>query len=280
MRRVFFLYSFLLLALSSPLNAQEKPIHVQVKGEGQNILFLPGFTNPGQIWNDFYTQLPGEWKGHFVTYAGFDKTEPISFPWYPQLKEALREYVVDQDLKEVVLIGHSMGGNLAIDLAHDLPDRVAKLILVDTLPCMRELMFPGFTADQMVYESPFNQRTLSMKASDFQAMAQGMAQQMTKDLSQVEQLSQWILDADRKTYVYGYTDLLKLDQRTLLPEIQAKTLLLGATEPFGEQALINLEKQYAALAQKELVMVEESRHFILFDQKDKMNTLINAFIND
>jgi len=71
-----------------------------------------------------------------------------------------------------------------------------------------------------------------------------------------------------------------LDQRPLLASIKAKALLLGATEPFGPQAKINLEKQYELLPEKKLVMIEKSRHFILFDQKEQMSQLINGFLNE
>ena len=275
-------YSFFLILLLLPLNSlkAQKAIYSDVKGQGQTVLFLPGFTNPGSIWEEYYASMEGEWQGHFITYAGFAETPAIEFPWYPKVKTALVDYIKSKDLKKLVVIGHSMGGNLAIDLAHQLPDRVEKVVLVDTLPCMRELMFPGMSGDQMVYKSPFNDRTLAMSETDFKAMASGMASQMSNASERHADLARWIEQADRKTYVYGYTDLLKLDQRPLLASIKAKALLLGATEPFGPQAKINLEKQYSLLPEKELVMIEKSRHFILFDQKEQMSQLINGFLNE
>ena len=196
------------------------------------------------------------------------------------MKEGIKQYIINQNLEDVVLIGHSMGGNLAIDLAAELPQRVSRLILVDTLPCMRELMFPGFTAEQMVYKSPFNQRTLAMSDEEFKNMAVGMASQMSKERSRHAQLAEWIEIADRKTYVYGYTDLLRLDQRGKLKNITIPALILGAMEPFGEQARVNLQKQYSALSDKELIMIADSRHFIQFDQKQLLADHINAFLNE
>lgn len=275
-------YSFFLILLLLPLHSlkAQKAIYSDIKGQGQTVLFLPGFTNPGSIWEEYYASMEGDWQGHFITYAGFAETPAIAFPWYPKVKTALVDYIESNDLNQIVLIGHSMGGNLAIDLAYLLPSRVEKIVLVDTLPCMRELMFPGMSGDQMVYKSPFNDRTLALSETDFQAMATGMASQMSNVNERHADLAKWIQQADRKTYVYGYTDLLKLDQRPLLASIKSKALLLGATEPFGPQAKINLEKQYAQLPIKELVMIEKSRHFILFDQKEKMSQLINGFLNE
>ena len=262
------------------LQGQTKAIHVETIGEGRDLVFLPGFTNPGSIWKEFLPELEIPSRAHLFTYAGFDQTEPLEFPWYPKVKKGIKQYIIDQNLREVILIGHSMGGNLAIDLAAEIPDRISKMVLVDSLPCMRELMFPGFTAEQMVYENPYNQQTLNMSDEDFKNMTLGMASQMSNNPNSHNQLAHWIQIADRKTYVYGYTDLLKLDQRTLLAEIKSPTLILGATEPYGAQAQVNIEKQYANLTSKKVVMIENSRHFILFDQKQKMAELINQFLDE
>jgi hypothetical protein len=40
--------------------------------------------------------------------------------------------------------------------------------------------------------------------------------------------------ADRGTYVYGYTDLLKLDLRDSIKNIKVPVTILAATEPYGE----------------------------------------------
>ena len=84
---------------------------------------------------------------------------------------------------------------------------------------------------------------------------------------------------DRKTYVYGYTDLLKLDLREDLKLIQAKTLILGATFPTKEVAKATFEKQYALLNNKQIKMAPDSKHFIMFDQPEWFYEQVNAFLN-
>jgi hypothetical protein len=51
-----------------------------------------------------------------------------------------------------------------VDIASEIPDRVESLILVDAIPCMRELMMPGVSADHLVYDNPYNNQMLT-KAS-------------------------------------------------------------------------------------------------------------------
>lgn len=90
-------------------------------------------------------------------------------------------------------------------------------------------------------------------------------------------ITNWILEADRKTYVYGYTDLLKLDVRTQLSKVKANVLILGAPT-YGTIAKETMEKQYANLANKRIEMAPDSRHFIMFDQPEWFYKKVNAFL--
>jgi pimeloyl-ACP methyl ester carboxylesterase len=112
----------------------------------------------------------------------------------------------------------------------------------------------------------------------FKQMATGMSQNMTFDQSKVELLVEWSLKADRKTYVYGYTDLLKLDLRDALKNISINTLILGASFPDKNMISSTYEKQYANLRSKEIIIADNSKHFIMFDQPEWLQKNINTYL--
>lgn len=199
-------------------------------------------------------------------------------PWYNTIKEELVSYIKNNELKNIQIVGHSMGGNLAIDIAAELPDRINKLILVDAIPCMREIMMPGVSADYLQYDSPYNNQMLEMDSIQFNNMATSMAANMTMNKGKIDTLTKWILEADRKTYVYGYTDLLKLDLRKVLDKVKSKTLILGASFPDVEIAKNNYKKQYSNLSNKTIEMTSNSKHFIMFDQPEWFYKKVNTFL--
>jgi pimeloyl-ACP methyl ester carboxylesterase len=256
----------------------QSAISVVKTGEGKPIIFLPGFTAPGSVWDETVKKLEGSYKNYIVSYAGFNGLEPIATPWYDAVKTQLVAYIKNEKLTNITIIGHSMGGNLAIDLAAELPDQVAGLILVESLPCMRELMMPGVPAASLQYNSPYNNKLLAMPDADFKKMAEAMSQNMTNTQSKVEVLTNWSIIADRKTYVYGYTDLLKLDLRDKLAGINVHTLILGASFPNKEMIRSNYEKQYANLKNKEVLIADGSKHFIMFDQPEWLYTQVNKYL--
>ncbi|CAM1372902.1 alpha/beta fold hydrolase [Tenacibaculum xiamenense] len=259
-------------------NNSKSPIHVTIEGKGTPILYLPGFTVSGSVWKETNSQLKNKGKAFYFSYAGFNGNAPIKMPWYSNVKNAIIEYIRKNKLENIIIIGHSMGGNLAIDIAAAFPNKVNKIVLVDSLPCMREVMMPNVKAEYLFYESPYNKQMLEMDENQFKGMATMMANNMTNNKDKKEAISNWILEADRKTWVYGYTDLLKLDLRDSLKKIQCKTLVIGASFPSVDIAQKNFEKQYENLKNKSIVMASNSKHFVMFDQPEWFNQTLNNFL--
>lgn len=253
---------------------------VETVGTGDPILMLPGFATPGSIWEETIHALSDKGDYHLVTYAGFDGVDPIGTPWYDAIREELVAYVEKNELRNLTLIGHSMGGNLAVDLAAKLPGFVSGLILVDAVPCMRELMMPGVPAESLQYQSPYNDRMIGMSDEDFLSYATMMASNMTATEEKIAEIVSWSVKADRETYVYGYTDLLKLDLRDKLASIEVPTLILGAAFPDATTVRKTYASQYTKLKDKQITIVEDSRHFIMFDQPEWLYQQIDQYLSD
>lgn len=277
---VVFLMLALIIQASSQETIQKNAFEVKVEGEGQAVFYFPGFSIGGSIFQETVEQLKIKGQNHIFTFAGFDGVKPIAMPWYSTIKDEISGYIQEQKLENITIIGHSMGGNLALDLAMELPDKVANLVIIDALPCMREVMMPGVPAEALQYESPYNKQVLNMNDEGFKGYAINMAANMTKDSAGVSKILDWILKADRKTYVYGYTDLLKIDARPGLDKIKAKCLILVAPEPFGEAMVLkNINSQYQNLATKSIKVAPKSRHFIMYDNLPWMLNEINIHLN-
>lgn len=274
------LFISILTVLSLQFGFGQSAIQVEKSGKGTAIIFLPGFTTPGSVWNETIANLEGEYETHTISYAGFNGIAPIDTPWYEPIKTQLIDYIRKEKLDNFVIVGHSMGGNLATELAAEFDQKLSGLVLVDAIPCMRELMMPGVTVSSIQYNSPYNNQVINMNDEAFSQMAYGMASNMTNNKQKIEEIAGWSLQADRKTYVYGYTDLLKLDLRPTLQGIKTKTLILGATFPTKEMTQKTFEQQYANLPNKTIALADDSRHFIMFDQPDWFYSQINAYLAD
>jgi pimeloyl-ACP methyl ester carboxylesterase len=261
------------------VSAQTPAIYTEESGKGNVILFLPGFTSPGSVWDETISNLEGDFNSIKVSYAGFNGLPAIEMPWYATIKEELLQYIEEKNLENITIIGHSMGGTLAADIASSIPTKIKELVLVDALPCMRAVMMPGVPAEAIQYESPYNTQMLLQTDGARGAMAQMMSVNMTNNKEKVALLTKWSLEADKETFVYGYTDLLKLDLRSELSKITAKVLILGAPFPNADLVTKNYMEQYANLGQKEIVVAADSKHFIMFDQPQWLCDQVNTFLS-
>jgi pimeloyl-ACP methyl ester carboxylesterase len=277
MKKTHFLISIFLLASIVNSSAQ-KSFVVEKTGKGQPILLFPGFACTSDVFDGFKEELKQDHELHSFTFAGFGGIPPIGFPWLPQIKEEIEIYINDNNLQNPIIIGHSLGGTLGLWLLTD-SDKYSKLIIIDALPAMGALMIPDYNSENIEYDNPYNSQVLEMDEEAFRNMAIQSALYMTKDSEKQQLIANWMMGSDRKTYVYGYTDLLKLDLRGDLKNINSPVFILAATEPYGKDvAESNYRKQYKNLKDYSLKFAEGSNHFIMYDQPEWLRRQIQSVL--
>ncbi|MCL6219551.1 alpha/beta fold hydrolase [Zunongwangia pacifica] len=244
---------------------------VEVYGKGEPLLLFPGFSSTAAVYNEVITTFSKDYQIHAFTFAGFGDVAPIQKAWLETIKKDIETYTDKKKLKNMTIVGHSMGGTLGLWLASDRAI-YKKLILIDALPAMGALMFPNYNSESIDYDSPYNQQLLKMDEADFRAMANQMAVNMSLDPEGQKKIVADMLQSDRKTYVYGYTDLLKLDLRQKIANIDIPVYILAASLPYGKGAAqINYKNQYQKLNDYTLHFAENSKHFIMYDQPEWLN---------
>lgn len=276
----------LLLAILLPLCIAAKETTpafiVKVSGKGQPIMLIPGFTVPGESWESTVAYLENDYQCHVITLAGFGGNAPIAFPWLPSVNSALERYILNKNLNNLTIIGHSLGGTVATWLANaTCANNITKLVLVDALPAAGALMIPNFDPNALSYDSPYNQQQLAMSNTNFEQMAARMALGMSVEPKNQEQIKDWILQADRKTYVYGYTDYLKLDLRDTLKKIDIPVTILAAEKPFGAQAVTQTyQQQYANLDHYNFIIAKNAGHFMMLDKPEWFKNQLAQILAD
>lgn len=245
----------------------QKAFEVKVTGKGNPVLFLPGFACTGELWENTVQQLSNQYECHVFTFAGFGKVPSIDTPWLPVIKEQILSYVRDKKLKNVIVVGHSLGGTLGLWLASS-STLFKKIIAVDALPSTGALMVPNFNPATMVYNNPYSNQMLKMDSIAFLNMAKQMAGGMMLKQEYIPQVVNWMVQSDRKTYVYGYIDLLKLDLREEVAKIKIPVVVLAATHPSKVMIQKTYDTQYAKLPNKYFEYADQSAHFIMYDQPE------------
>jgi esterase len=103
-------------------------------GEGQPMIILHGLFGQSDNWQTLAKQFAEKYQVYTVDLRNHGHS-PHSDEWnYSVMSADLFELINDNDLKEVILIGHSLGGKVAMQLALDHPEKLSKLIVADMAP--------------------------------------------------------------------------------------------------------------------------------------------------
>lgn len=104
--------------------------------EGTPLLFLHGFSNEAHVWDEaaaavapYYRTLAMDLRGHGD--SGRDPEGRYDYDFHVADVEAV---LAALGIERLVLVGHSLGGRIAMRFAGRHPDRLAGLVIVDSAP--------------------------------------------------------------------------------------------------------------------------------------------------
>lgn len=103
----------------------------------QSILFLHGFSGCSNDWSKIFSLLGSEFQLIAIDLPGFGKSgKPRNDKFYRTefLIRLMDEILYDLQLTEVILVGYSMGGRLALHFTLKHPQKVKALILESSSP--------------------------------------------------------------------------------------------------------------------------------------------------
>lgn len=276
---IILIIAFLFSALCLNVFAQTKsyPFEVLKTGSGkQAIVFIPGFASSGEVWNETRTAFEKDFTCYTLTMAGFAGVKPQPNPSFENWKAGIVNYIKDNKIEKPILVGHSMGGGLALAIAADYPELIAKIVVVDALPCLAALSDPSFKSKENNDCSSMVTQMSAMNETQFYDMQKQTMPRLLQDASKLEMVVDWSVKSDRKTFAQMYCDFFNTDLRERIAAIKCPALILL------ESYFINLkpavEGQYKNLKTANFQYANKGLHFIMYDDKDWYLAQLNTFI--
>lgn len=104
-------------------------------GEGKALFILHGLFGLGDNWNSFSKYFSSIGFCCYAIDLRNHGRSPHSDDFsYESMAEDVRELMDEEGLAKVILLGHSMGGKVAMFFADKYPERLEKLIIADIAP--------------------------------------------------------------------------------------------------------------------------------------------------
>lgn len=285
---VMVLVNFNTLAMQSANFKNNKTFNKEVIGQGSPVILIPGLMSNGSIWQGIANKLSKTHQVHIISVAGFAGTPKIENFSLHRLKQELLTYIIHNKLAKPMIIGHSLGGFMGFWLASSAPEKIGNIISVDGLPFIAPIFTRtnDSTVESMASQAKYIRNMyLSMTPEQLATQTQqGIYIQATSETSQ-KRVINMARNSDPKTVGESIYEIMSTDLRAELKHIKSKVLLIGASGAFTQasqqqQVEVLYKQQLVGLANAQLVMNTQDRHFIMLDNEPWLLDQILHFIGN
>ncbi|HLL30078.1 MAG TPA: alpha/beta hydrolase [Allosphingosinicella sp.] len=249
-------------------------ISVAVRGSGPDVILIPGLSASRGVWTGTVAAVPG-YRYHLVQVAGFGGT-PVggnsAGRVVAPVADEIARYIAAARLDRPAIVGHSMGGSIAIMIGARHPALAGRLMVVDMLPSpARPFGVPAAAVKPLA-------RLIGGEVAG--------ADRLRRDLKSLVGRfgnADW-LESRSDPAVVGRSveELLSTDLTAELPRIRAPlTVVYACAAPPGS-ACGQVSRVYASAYAKRpgarLVRIDRSGHTIMWDRPAAFRAELRRFL--
>jgi len=269
---------------SKKVNLSGVNVYFVEAGKGPPVLFLHGL---GGTWRDWSANLPAFAATHRVMAMDFpgsgesDKPEvQYSIEW---LSEVVEGFLQERRIEGVTLVGHSMGGVVALNVASRPNSRVKKLVITDAVGIGDKSEFMGYAMSKKILGPETRWESIeSFLKNEFQAMADSFIKDQQPKTARefFESLKMPITGKPllpMTPNVQMTASIIDFDIRPKLASIRQPTVILwGAKDPVASpQDAIFLQKE---IRSSSLILFPDSGHSPMMEHPSLFNRELGKFL--
>ncbi|WP_312148008.1 alpha/beta hydrolase [Brevundimonas sp.] len=283
---LFLLWGPTLALAASPAAFQSDRIVVEARGAGPDVILIPGLASTSAVWKRTADSLDDRYRVHLVTVRGFGDVPAggngeglISGPAAAEI----RRYMVEAGLTRPAVIGHSMGGQIALRVAADAGQRVGRVMVVDASPFFPSLISAGATTGdveplaRLAYQGLllFGDEALKTHAGSMGADMGGAADSLFGTLG-------W-QGGDRRTLAQGLYEVMTVDLRSRLPAITAPVTVVYGWSADDRSPRSHIDGLFRAgyrslRTPAAFERIEGAEHMVMIDQPRRFQAAVERFL--
>lgn len=262
----------------------------QYGSQGEPVILIPGLVSGAWVWDNTVAHLAAKHVVYTVTLAGFDgipaPTGDVNL--MDSADSSLLALITTRHMARPVIIGHSLGGTLAIRFATEHSNLLRGVIAVDGLP-----VFPGaenMTAEQRAAGAK-NLSAAMASATSEQFKAQQLGYMQRIGVLNADTAAKYAVFTGRSDPVatgkYAAEDFA-LDLRPGLKNIAVPLLEVSPynAADFSTPPMTMSEAQKTAYYEQlligapnaKVVSISPSRHFVMIDQPAQFLGVVQEFL--
>ena len=254
------------------LSYRQGQIAYREAGTGQTLFFLHGMNGNSKSWENLFYSLSSSFRVVAWDAPSFGGSDVFGDN-IEEYKNAAKALIETLKLKKIILIGHSMGGLIASQLAYDNDVSVSGLILSST-----HLGFGCKKGEPLMERYANRLKTFSTKLSDID-YAMERAQRNTPEgtsESVIKFLANVALDIRKESIRDGGRMSQETDNTNICKDLKVPVLILSG----GKDTVISTEMHaslIAALPRAHKVVFPKAGHASFAEYPDQFNYQVTEF---
>jgi len=247
-------------------------LYYEVDGEGQSLLFIHGLGSSTQDWDLQIKEFSKSYQVITFDLRGHGQSDKPSGPYsLPMFATDTAGLLKSLDVKSAHVVGLSLGGGIAFQLAIDYPALVKTMVIVNSAP---ELVVRSFKDRMGVWQRFAIVRLLGMRK---------MGEVLSKRLfpkDEHESLRTTFVESWAKNDPRAYQDAMRAmvgwSVTDKLGSINCPVLVITADQDYTPVAI---KEEYTKLIPNaELVIIPDAHHATPVEQPEKFNTVLMDFL--
>jgi pimeloyl-ACP methyl ester carboxylesterase len=266
--------------------AEQRLGHISVvsEGSGSPVVLIPGLSTPRAVWDGVVPDLVRSHRVIRVQINGFAGDNPganLKPGVISGAVEELHAYLAANKLGPAKIVGHSLGGLAALELAKAHPEDASALMIVDSLPYVGDIFVPNATVAQLEPQAKAmrDQMAASFGKSDPAIAARTSAGMALTPAAQAK-VASWIEKADSRVAGEAMYEDLTTDLRGDMAAIATPiTLVFPYSQAMPkEKAEPFYHGEYAKAPKVTFVPIADSAHFVMLDQPQAFAAALANFV--
>ncbi|NHN27330.1 alpha/beta hydrolase [Flavobacterium jejuense] len=247
-------------------------IHYTDYGKGKTVVLLHGFLENSKMWNALVPELMQKNRVICIDLLGHGQTECLSYiHTMEDMADVVHHVVQELDLEEVILVGHSMGGYVALAFVELFPELVKGMVLLNST-AKEDSAERKANRDRAIFAVKQNcKNAISMSIANLFS-----EENRTKLVNEIEWAKNEALQTPLQGIVAAQEGMKIRKDRELLLHTTSfpKTLILGKNDP-----VLNYEENKAQVKNTNVKLVTfNDGHMSHFENKEELQKVLLDFM--
>ena len=262
-------------------------------GRGPALILIPGLYCSGDVWKETVARYKDRYTCYSITLPGFAGQPPMhagatagnagggaavagggDTTLLAAMGQDIVRFIVQSKLQKPLLVGHSLGGWMALKIATSNPGLLGGVICVSSAPFLPALsMGSNISIDSArAMGKMIKGYMVGQTPEQIRQGQQYTLPTMIRDTARINEVMKMAVRCDPATQGEAMYELFSIDLRPEMYKVQCPVLVLGdwvAYKSYGatrENVLEKYQQQYGKAAHVTIEINDNSKHFIMYDE--------------